>query len=596
MELGNSVVRSGGEGPDPVETAAPASRGGDGAGAEQPSGRRGASSTDSEAGSDSEGETAPWRRYAAATVHPLLLALFPVVFLYTRNIVILEPGVLPAPALLFGGAALGLTVALFALLRRPEQTSLAVSASIVLLFVSDVVFERFIEPRLTVVDPFPWRLGWWLALCVAAALLIAFAAGSGRLVTAMANRAALVLFALPFIANGAQIRAIARPDPASPGVAAEFAGVSPEGGARARPDIYVIIADEYGREDTLRRLYGVDNRPFLDALRQRKFTIAAGSHSNYSMTIPAVASLFNFDYVHNLIDEPWTWRGQQDLIRGARLFPALAGQGYRPLLLSVGDSRVETLLPGLRFGGEAPGFLQFGDFFAELLALTPFGTDRWRDELSGRSEVVDALAAPDTLRAIATLPEPTFTFVHFLAPHEPFYFNAEGGARPRSIRVNWARRASNYERWRGLYAEEVAGVNVHLLRVVDALLESAGEAPVILLMGDHGPRPQGYALDFRTAADHVFGKTRALPAWSRHEGDFLDEWMAILMAAHLPGRADALPAAISPVNALRLVLSEYAGLDLAPIEDRSFIARPPAKPSGRFHFLDVTAELSGPPP
>jgi hypothetical protein len=75
-----------------------------------------------------------WRRWMAAALHPILFALFPVFFLYARNLHGVQPGVLVVPTLTLVGVVLAILLPCFALIRRPEKTALAVSAGVLLFF------------------------------------------------------------------------------------------------------------------------------------------------------------------------------------------------------------------------------------------------------------------------------------------------------------------------------------------------------------------------------------------------------------------------------------------------------------------------------
>jgi len=55
--------------------------------------------------------------------------------------------------------------------------------------------------------------------------------------------------------------------------------------------------DAYAREDTLRELYDLDNRDFLDALEQRGFFVADRGRSNYPQTRYSIASSLNMSYL-----------------------------------------------------------------------------------------------------------------------------------------------------------------------------------------------------------------------------------------------------------------------------------------------------------
>src|SRR5688572_10527557 len=46
------------------------------------------------------------------------------------------------------------------------------------------------------------------------------------------------------------------------------------------PDIYVIVLDDYARQDVLLNIYGEENSEFIDGPEKRGFYVASDSHSN----------------------------------------------------------------------------------------------------------------------------------------------------------------------------------------------------------------------------------------------------------------------------------------------------------------------------
>jgi hypothetical protein len=349
----------------------------------------------------------------------------------------------------------------------------------------------------------------------------------------------------------------------------------------------------------LQRLYGHDNRPFLDGLRDLDFAIAPESCSNYPYTALVVSAMLNFDYVRNVIGEQGAMREVLESVAEPRLFRILVERGYRIFTLTSSRSLLHHELSEHNVARRRGWSLSVSPFSRELLAMTPFDVDRvanwiWHDpEHAVSPEVAEIQADLEALATIAQIPEPTFVFMHLMSPHEPFLFHRDGSARAERIHVpknrDW--NTADLASFRENYAEEVAGLNQRLLPSIEALLEASPDPPVILLLGDHGPRPHGYATHWTRVGDFVFGDTDALPMSIVPENGFLDEWMGILHAAHLPGQADRFYADISPVNAVRLILSAYLDLDTPPLPDRSFFPRSPNPSSTPFEFRDITSDL-----
>ncbi|NIM60891.1 MAG: hypothetical protein GTO30_04335, partial [Acidobacteria bacterium] len=62
------------------------------------------------------------------------------------------------------------------------------------------------------------------------------------------------------------------------------------------PDLYYFIFDAYTSADHLAAVFDHDNGPFLDELRKRGFFVAERSRSNYTTTLPSLASTLNMEY------------------------------------------------------------------------------------------------------------------------------------------------------------------------------------------------------------------------------------------------------------------------------------------------------------
>jgi len=102
--------------------------------------------------------------------------------------------------------------------------------------------------------------------------------------------------------------------------------------------------------------------------------------------------------------------------------------------------------------------------------------------------------------------------------------------------------------------------------MIDQILARSAKPPVIVLIGDHGPR-SGMRPDVNAAN--------------------IPECMSNLTAVYLPGKGNAgLYPGITPVNLFRVVLNDYfsAGLPLLP--DRCYYSYPTP-----FDLHDVTAAV-----
>jgi len=318
------------------------------------------------------------------------------------------------------------------------------------------------------------------------------------------------------------------------------------------------VLDAYGSSEVLRRVYGFDNRPFLDWLRARGFFVADESRANYGRTSQSLASSLNFTYLDAVADQVGPEsrsRGVlKQLIKASRLVRLLRRRGYRVMAFETGFAATE-MMGSDRYLSAGGGL---GEFANGVLQLTPLPF------LLGPRGPVDAhdahrrrvLFTLEGLAEVAPEPGPKFVFAHVVSPHPPFVFDAEG--RPvdperafsfgdGKFFLATARPEEYVEGYRG----QVAFVTRKVQEAIEGILERSEAPPIIVVQGDHGPG-LGLDQDDLDATDFA-------------------ERMPILNALHLPGvDAAALYPAISPVNTFRVVLQHYFGIELPLLDDRSY--------------------------
>jgi hypothetical protein len=345
----------------------------------------------------------------------------------------------------------------------------------------------------------------------------------------------------------------------------------------ARPDIYYIILDGYGREDVLQEIYGLDNSDLTSFLGSRGFVVAEQAQANYMQTALSLATSLNMSYMDTLASVLGPRSQDREplvgVIRHSLVRESLAKQGYELVAFSSGSYFTEVR--------DADVYLSpFGSNLNELeglwLSTTAAGLLKAPEDLGlafpsyeNRRRLIEY--AFKQLRDVGSRPGPQLVLAHVVAPHPPFIFDASG----RPVEPSWPYHPGDGERCCGTleeyrigYTQEVEFVNDQMEEVIDAILQKAETPPVILIQGDHG---LGALLNF---------------------GDInrtcLRERIPILSAYYLPaGGKDQVYAAITPVNSFRVVFNSIfnAGLELLP--DRSYYStwnRP-------YDFVDVTDQV-----
>lgn len=499
-------------------------------------------------------------------VHPILFSVYPVLALLAANVGQMRPegalrslllaaiiGLLVwvAAGLVFRSLSKGAPLASLALLVLFSYGHVYILLQKAHLFEESLGRHRYIVP-----------VG--LALLVGAFLWLRRAASARALNTSL-NAVGIVALAVPFFQLAAyQLRvqgsvgaaATRLEDPATGG---SFELEAPE----ARPDVYYIVLDAYGRRDTLVSLIGYDNSDFLADLEELGFYVADCAQANYSQSELSLASTLNMAYLDDLgqvfvpnRDERTPLRPliKESLVR--RTFTEL---GYEVVAFETGYpfSEWETadryLRPDLS-EVEGSGFLANLNGFESLLLRSSAGlllVDFSHllpesfvpdDQFEIRAARQRTLFALDRLEELPDSDGPMFVFAHVVSPHRPFVFGPGGQARVKPNLFDYETYEERMDWYRRGYADQVEYLNQKLLPVLRRLIEASEPAPVVLLQSDHGPE----------------------------EGSAEDR-MGILSAYYLAGRgAEPLYSTITPVNNFRLIFGEFFSAELPSLPDRSY--------------------------
>ncbi len=350
--------------------------------------------------------------------------------------------------------------------------------------------------------------------------------------------------------------------------------------ASALPDIYYIILDEYANSNTLMQMHGFDNAPFLDALRQRDFFVAEDSRTNYPATFLSLASSLNMDYMNFLSGQDLDYRIVYHLIDHNRVSAILRNAGYQivyfPSIYYVTNG-MESADITYRIEREVPLLgVEYSNFDLVLFNSTLVGSlldgPEDYDILDDYRETT--LYALENLRLIPEIDGPTFTFAHLTVPHRPYVFTvdddpaltddaavdgrvvAEGTYAPYTDESNIP-----------AYLDQINYVNRAIVDLVDDILATSDNPPIIIIQSDHGHRMQG-----EPGADD----------WGPAE--IYEYVFPILNSYHLPGYDGVIQPDITPVNTFRLIFDHYFGTDLGLIEERSYYP----EDYFSYDFLEVT--------
>jgi hypothetical protein len=501
-------------------------------------------------------------------LHPFLIAVYPVMALYAFNMG--QSRLADAlRAFFFLPLLAGMVlVILKSVLKDWGRAGFVTSLGFLLFFSYGHLINRLSTTRF---GPFLERFPWFMAVVygvtfVVGVFWIACKMRSSEDLTQLINGMSIVLLIIPIYSILSFSYTNRAPSQTS-FLAAGSELVQTIVPGVALPDIYYIIPDGYARQDVLEEIYGLDNNEFIEYLESKGFYVASGSHSNYDQTALSVASSLNYDYLDSygalLGKDSQNREPLYTAIDHSRLRQSLEQAGY--VFVDVNSGNPITQIKDATYYLTPSRSMVVNYFEREILAGSVIGkvvendiTEQYRTRLLNEFELGANLS---------WIPSPKFVFIHIVAPHPPFVFDAEGDpvTPPELVLRDGSRYPGSRENYLSGYKDQLLFINGRLEYMIDAILSHSTTIPVIILQGDHGP---GAFLD-----------------WSSSDNSCIVERTAILNALLLPGiEPDSFYPGMTPVNTFRLVLNTYLGTEYPLLDDRTYM---PSwdKP---YDFIDVT--------
>ena len=316
-----------------------------------------------------------------------------------------------------------------------------------------------------------------------------------------------------------------------------------------KPDVYIIVADEYAGNKELKDVFNFDDSSFLNQLAGRNFHIIPTSSSNYNYTPYSIASTLNMDYLD--LDRT----GKQpvltytyETIRSNKLLEFLQYNHYKFYNYSFFDFKgqpaltQETFLPVKTKLITSQTFLSRVQRDLRFLLVTRFKSEQeTRKDIYYHRDNNEKLFQRTLHIAGEKTNQPKFVLTHLMVPHYPYYYDRNGNEFPYETLGEGNQSNQNN------YIEYLQYGNKKLLELVDHILENSSGPPIIVLMGDHGFR------HFNKPVDPKY-------------------YFYNLVAVHLPNNNySAFSDSLTNVNLLRTVLNTSFGQRLAYLKDTTII-------------------------
>jgi hypothetical protein len=256
----------------------------------------------------------------------------------------------------------------------------------------------------------------------------------------------------------------------------------------AKPDIYLILVDEYAGSQELKEVLGYNNSAFEEALRSRGFLVLDSTLSNYNWTIYSMASMLNMSYLLNMqtqVISNQTMYDCADLIEQNEVQKVLDKLGYRFYNHSIFDIAGQpkvgetTLLPSKKSLLTAQTFIRR---FQKDLGFHFASRGRIENILKETLHLNEKALDQTSQTARQHTSQAKFVYTHLLMPHHPYYFDSTGKPTPEAY---WQ---DEFKLDQAAYVSYLKFVNRELLQLIDSIKKESRQPPVILLMSDHGFR------------------------------------------------------------------------------------------------------------
>jgi hypothetical protein len=499
-------------------------------------------------------------------VYVLLMAAFPILYLYAYNIAEANFGEAVLPLALSIAGAVVLWALLTLILRNARKAGIAVAIFLFFFFTYGRFYETLENSGMFVPRHgylIPVMLFVW-GYCV---YFISRAKRDFRITTTVLNVVAVALIAINLFNIASYQINIAGASASTPEESPpQTLATSNLTELDTLPDIYFIISDEYAHPDTMKEWYDYNNSEFINSLEDEGFFIASQSKTRSPMTAQCMAQVLNMEY----FTPGWDWSAElKDYVEResnvayyatpgcvwndqnfrrigySKVADFLKTQGYRYIVFG---NRVTSVCwdkymednADLLFNYFTESATPWTSAFQETLWKTTMLRPFYYYIVGGQYETAWRRNTLYTLEHLKELPEaegPKFVYAHFMCPHEPFVFGPDGEYIDPLNRSDFA----NKQFYRGQYIFMTREIE----KLVDVLLEKSETPPIIILQSDHGLRPHHGGIE-------IGG----------------DEWHKILNVMYLPGvDYDELSESISPVNTFRLIFSHYFDADYPLLED-----------------------------
>jgi len=262
-----------------------------------------------------------------------------------------------------------------------------------------------------------------------------------------------------------------------------------------KPDIYLLLFDEYSNSSVLKNVYGYDNSALDSFLAREGFYLETNSRSNYQMTVFSMASMLNMAYLHirdtNNVGMP-DFEEVMSPHRKEGAIDLLSSMGYTIVNNSAFD------LPDHPTSFDQPYILTRTRLITSrtlidyMIKDIGFTLKSWilqnkaavmEDEYSRVRKINETMFLKTLETSVRTSDTPRFIYMHVFLPHAPHMYDSLF----HPLHYKEIARNENQEQIR-LYLNYIPYTNKKIREIVTAIKKNTDGKAVIIFMSDHGMR------------------------------------------------------------------------------------------------------------
>ena len=498
--------------------------------------------------------------------HPILFAIFPVIFLFSNNIEELEFQDIFLPLLLVLSITIGVWLSLRYVLKNTLKAAFIVSILLVIFFSYGHIYELFdnviVNPDIVksryLVIPF-------LILLVVGIYYFIRTNRKLNNATTITNFITIALI-LTVSFNIGTFYA----DSKGSSFENSFPHIESEQPASIQldnnhlPDIYYILLDGYAGKNALKEFLDFDNQEFYSFLNNEGFYVEEQTYGNYPITAMAMVSVLNMQYANHLADlvgtESVNLHPTFELIYDNLVMKKLKSNGYTIINFETGADYVDEFKNLDLYYCKNNSLLEH-KLTSVLLQTSIIGY--FVDKIEYQEHRNRILCTFSELSQIKNIDEPTFVYAHLVLPHVPYVFTPDGEPRDPVSRTN----LENDQDIEG-YINQIKFTNTEMQKIVNKLLYKTSEPPIIIIQSDHG---SDFGLDWKNVSE-----------------DMIRQRMSNFQALYLPNEnVDLTTKSSTPVNTFRIIFNLYFDGNYEILPDKIYWADYD-KP---YDFKDVTSIL-----